>query len=1113
MRTTRVLALVAGLTGVAAGSLAAQSAALPAKTTLDNATISSMRWRNIGPANMMGRIVDVEGIPGPSKTFYVSTAAGGVFKTTNNGVTYKAILDTARVAAGGDLAIAPSDTNVIYWGTGEPNSRNSISPGGGVYKSTDGGRSWVYLGLNETRAIARIQVHPTDPNTVWLAALGHPWGPNKERGLYKTTDGGKTWKIVKYIDEKTGFVDVQLDPRNPNTVWASSYQRVRGPYFLNSGGPGSALWKSTDGGDTWAEVKGGGFPETMKGRIDIAISRSSPDVMYTMVEADTAPNAKKDAKVAPARRPSGLYRSADGGKTWEYRNPENVRPFYYNQVRVDPKDADRVYWSSTPVKYSSDGGKTAGNTTEGIHVDHHAMWIDPNDPQRIIVGNDGGIGVSNDRGGNWLFPNSLALGQFYNISADMGVPYRVCGGLQDNGSWCGPSRRKQGAITNAMWHNVGGGDGFVTQQNQEDTNIIYSTSQGGNMGRLNFATGERTGLRKPTWRDGGYMQWNDSIYDAWPDTTKAATSAQKSKIAAFRARQRTDSVAYALRWNWNTPYIISKHNSATLYFGANRVLKSVKYGDEMFPISGELSYADAAKLDVALRTTGGITPDVTGAETFGTVVSLNESPIRSGLLYAGTDDGRVWLTRNDGAQWEEVTSRFQGVPAGSYVSRIEPSRFDTATFYVTFDNHRRDDYNPYVYATNNFGASFTSIVNNLPKGEVDFAHVIREDTKNRNLLFVGTDVGVYVSIDRGQSWQKFMSGLPSTPVHDLIIHPRDGELIAGTHGRSIWIADIQPLQQLTPAALMAKAMVFSPRTGFQWGESPINGGSSGQGTFQAPSPQYGASLWYRLTEAVNGQVRIILQNAAGDTLRTLTGPGSVGTHNVVWDFRGQGRPAERIALSPAQLRDSINTARRVARVLDSLEKSGAIAAPMIAMLRTSAATGEPPAAFAAMMGGGGGGGGRGGAGAVGFVERAGESRPTPSFAAAGGGRGAGGAPGGGRGGAGAAGAAGAESPEAGGAAGGAAGMMAMFGPLREAFGDDMSALGLNFGGGGGRGGRGGGGANALVGTGDYRVTIVAGGTTMSTVLHVERVSGGEGGGFGFGFDDEDNDRPLPGARK
>ena len=1086
-----VIAISALTTSIPLATLRAQA---PTDSAVTSQAINAIRWRQIGPANMMGRIVDVEGIPSPSKTFYFVSAAGGVFKTTNSGTTFRAVLDSARVAAGGDMAIAPSDTNVLYVGTGEPNTRNSISPGGGIYKSTDGGKSWTFLGLAETRAIARIQVHPTDPNTVWVAALGHPWGPNKERGMYKTTDGGKSWRLVKFIDDKTGFVDVQLDPRNPDIVWASSYQRVRGPYFLDSGGPGSALWKSTDGGETWAEVTGGGFPTTTKGRIGIAISASSPDVMYTLVEADTAPNAKPaDPKAAPAKRPSGLYRSEDAGKTWAYMSPENTRPFYYNQVRVDPKDPNRVYWSSTPVKYSSDGGKTAGNTTQGIHVDHHAMWIDPNDPQRIIVGDDGGVAMSFDRGGNWNFLNTVALGQFYNISADMGVPYRVCGGLQDNGSWCGPSRRKQGPITNAMWHNVGGGDGFVTQQDQTDTNIIYSESQGGSMGRLNFATGQRTGLRKPTWRD-GYSQWDDSIYSAWPDDSKPASTAAKQRIATFRARQKADSMANALRWNWNTPYIISKHNSATLYFGANRVLKSVKYGDEMFPISGELSYADTVKLNVALKTTGGVTPDVTGAETFGTVVSLNESPMRPGLLYAGTDDGRVWMTRNDGANWEELTSRFPGVPAGSYVSRIEPSHFDSSTFYVTFDNHRRDDYQPYVFATNDFGKSFTSIVNHLPSGQVDFVHVIREDTKNRDLLFVGTDVGAYVSLNRGESWQRFMTGLPSTPVHDLLIHPRDGELIAGTHGRSIWIADITALQQMTPEARFAKAMLFEPRVAFQWGESTINGGNSGHSVFEAPSPQYGATIWYRLGEAVTGPVRVVIQDAAGDTLRTITGNGGRGMHNVIWDFRAT-REAPVVALTPAQKRDSIKTATRVNKVIDSLVAAGVIVGPMVATVREMVRTGTPPAALLGQFGGGfggggGGGGGRGGAGAGGFDERPGESSPRPSFtqAAATQGRAAGAA-------------------ESGRDALGANGLQTILGDLREALGDDFAALGF-----GGRGGGRGRNTNSLVGTGDYRITLVAGSTTMSQLLHVERISGDDGGGFGFG-EDEELDRPLPGARR
>lgn len=1089
-RTSRLSLLALGFASVSAplvSPLAAQGPmAAPADSGALAQAISALRWRNIGPANMSGRIVDVEGIASPSRTFYVSTAAGGVWKTINGGTTFFPVLDTARVASGGDLAIAPSDTNIVYWGTGEPNSRNSISPGGGIYKTTDGGKSWTFLGLEETRQIGRVQVHPTNPNIVWVAALGHVWGPNKERGLYKTVDGGKTWMLKKFIDDKTGFVDVQVHPKNPDILFASSYQRVRGPYFLNSGGPGSALWKSTDGGDTWTEVKGGGFPATMKGRIEIAISASNPDIMYTMVEADTAPKAQTTPRSAPQRRPSGLYRSADGGATWEYRNPENVRPFYYSQVRVHPTNPDVVYWSSTPVKYSRDGGKTAGNTTVGLHVDHHAMWFDPKDPDRIIVGNDGGLGISLDGGGTWEFPNTFALGQFYAISYDMQVPYRVCGGLQDNGSWCGPSRRKQGAITNAMWHNIGGGDGFVTAQDPTNPDIIYSESQGGSLGALNFSTGARMPVRKPNWRD-SYSAWNDSIAVIRGDMGRPETADMKRRIAEVRAKQKQDSIDLQLRWNWNTPFFISKHNPMTLYYGSNRVMKSINRGASMFPISGEMSYADTAKLRVALRTTGGITPDVTGAETFGTIVSLNESPVRPGVLFAGTDDGRVWVSKNDGGSWDEVTKNITGVPAGAYVSRLEGSYAAEGTFYVTFDDHRRDNYLPYVFMTTDYGRTFKSIASNLPKGHADFVHVIREDPRNPNLLYVGTDVGAYVSLNRGESWQRFMTGLPTTPVHDLQVHPRDRELIAGTHGRSIWIVDVAPLQEMTTQVLAQSAYLFSPRTAFQWGESPINGGNSGHKLFQAPSPQYGADIWYRVAQGT-GQARIVIQDASGDTLTTMNGPGGPGVHRISWNMRGKTPPAP--PLSPAQLRDSIQQAQRTAAVLDSLEKDGTIPANLIAQARTAMSQGA--GGIQALMGGGGGGGGGfggggfGGGGAGGARnDRPGETRATPSFptggAAAGGGGG-----GGGRGGAGGGGGA----P----GAGGAEGIQQVFAAMREAMGPDFNPFG---GGGGGRGGRGGAGGGGMAGTGDYKVTVTAGGRTMSQPLRVEQLDAPNAATMGF----------------
>jgi hypothetical protein len=1045
---------------VCTGAAALVATALPAQT-IDQSVIDGLKWRNIGPANMSGRITDVEGIPSPSKTFFISAAAGGVWKTTNGGVTFRPVFDKYGVASMGDLAIAPSDTNVIYLGTGEPNSRNSISPGGGVFKSTDGGLTWNFMGLKETEHIGRIIVHPTDPNTAWVAALGAAWRPNRERGLYKTTDGGRTWVNKKFINDTTGFVDVDIHPRDPNVLFAASYHRIRGPYFLQSGGKGSALWKSTDGGETWTEVKGGGFPETMKGRIEVAIALSNPDIMYAMVEADTAPNPRPAAGARQQERRSGLYRSADGGRTWERTAPDNVRPFYYSQVRVHPRNPDRVWFSSTPVKVSDEGGRNARNSTIGLHVDHHAMWIDPVDPDRHIVGNDGGIGISYDNGGNYIFPNTIAIGQFYNVSFDMAVPYRVCGGLQDNGSWCGPSRRRQGPITNAMWFTYNGGDGFVTQQDPTDPDIIYGESQGGNMGRYIVSAGQRTALRKPDYRD-QYMQWEDSIMVVRGDTTRPMTAAMRRTIADLRARQVQDSTDASLIWNWNTPFFLSPHNPSVVYMGANRVMKSVKRGDDMYAISPDLTYADPVKLRISTVTTGGITTDATRAETFGTIVSLNESPLRAGWLYAGTDDGRLWKTANDGGSWTELTANVRGVPAGTYVSRIEPSHHDVNTFYVTYDNHRRGDFTPYVFATHDGGASFRSIAGGLPRGGPDFVHVIREDPGNRDLLFVGTDVGAYVSGDRGTTWQPFMTDLPNVPVHDLKIHPRDAELIAGTHGRSIWIVDIAPLQQMTSAVASAPAHLFAPRTGIQWGEPPIGGESTGNMLFRAASPAYGADIWYKLSRS-GGPTRIVIQDAAGDTVQTLTGMGGAGLHKVTWSY--QGRPEPRPALTGAALRDSILAARRMETALDSIEKAGTVPKPALDMIRRNLAGGtQGMQAMARAFGFAGGGGGGGGQPQPGvWVERPAEQAPAPA-------RGPGGRPGG--------------APGAGGPTGG----------LDQS---DLFAIMRAIGVTGGGGGRGFGGGGSVAEPGTYLVSMTVDGQTYRQTLRVERAAGGGASGFPF----------------
>lgn len=1019
---------------------------------------------------MSGRVTSIAGIPSPSHTFYVATAASGIWKTTNAGTSFQPVFEHEPVSSMGELAIAPSDTNVIYAGTGEEDSRNSISPGGGMYKSTNGGHSWTYIGLRETQQIGRIVVNPTDPNTVYVAALGHAWGPNKERGLYKSTDGGATWKLSKFISDKAGFVDVAMDPSDPNTLYAASWERVRGPYFLKSGGPGSALWKTTDAGATWTEIKGGGFPATMKGRIGLAISPSNPKIVYALVEADSLPNPVKSKSTKGRQKlANGLYRSNDAGATWTKMNDHDERPFYYSEVRVDPKNPDRVYWSSTPVNFSDDGGKTVRNATVGIHVDHHAMWIDPNDGAHFVVGDDGGVSQTWDRGGNYDFINTFAIGQFYAVSYDMAVPYRVCGGLQDNGSWCGPSRRKQGNITNAMWFVVGGGDGFYTAQDQSDPDIIYAESQAGGLGRLNFATGERTQIRKPSYRE-RYQQFEDSIIVARGDTTQAETPAMKRTLAELSSRQRADSIVSDMRFNWEAPYFLSSHAPQTLYMGGNRVLKSLDRGDHLFPISPDLSTNDTAKINVSLHTTGGITLDATGAETYGTITTLAESPVRPGVLFAGTDDGNVWLTRNDGTTWESLTGRFPGVPKGTDVSRIEPSAFDSATFYVTFDNHERNDFSPYVLVTTDFGKTFRSIANNIPTDAPNWVRVIREDPVNRDLLFLGTDVAAYVSMDRGANWQRFMTGLPTVPVYDLKIQPRDHELIAGTHGRSIWIVDIAPLEQMKDAAARGTAThFFTPSTAFQYGQSPVEGQEAGQKTFQGMSAPYGADFTYRLAPGVRDSVKFTVTSAGGDTLAIVKGPRASGASidRAYWDFRTRAKP---VALAPSQHRDSVTYIHRVDFVIDSMEKAGSDRVALT-RVRTQLESG----------GSGFGGFGFGPAAASDhFVPRPGES-PIPR------------APGAARPAADTAGA-------AGGAASGGAGGEAPVDPtlMREIFelvripGSSYPSFGRDM-------------RNPpLVGTGDYLVTMTVGNQVQRQTVHVQRMPGlDDDASMGFGGENND----------
>jgi len=963
----------------------------------DSAFLATFRWRSIGPGNMTGRVTDIEGNPLNPKEVYVAFATGGVWKTVNAGTTWTPIFDRTGVHAANEIAIAPSDTNTIYVGTGEVNSRNSISPGAGMFKSTDGGRTWKFIGLRETQFIGRILVHPTDPNTVWVAALGHAWGPNRERGIYKTTDGGQTWRLVKFVSDRAGFVDLSMNASNPGVLWATSWERVRGPYFLQSGGPGSGLWKSTDGGETWTRVTGNGLPTTNWGRASVAVAPSDSNKIYVLTEADSEPNPESVRRARQkgfvpdttlrAKLQSGLYRSTDGGATWTKMENDDSRPFYYSQVRVDPKNADRVYYMWEQVRFSNDGGKTQRVVAQVLHTDNHAMWIDPNDPDHYLVGDDGGVAQTYDRGRTWDALLQMAVGQFYAIGLDMQRPFWVCGGLQDNGEWCGPSASPSGRISNQDWTNVNGGDGFYAAIDPTNPNIVYTESQGGAIARLDLRSWERRGIRPGTIQTpgggGGFFgggttigrMLEDSLIVARGDTTVPVTPAQQHVLDSLEARIAADTATLSHnRFNWQTPFLISAHNSSTLYIGGQRVWKTVDRGDHWYPISPDLSARDTSKLRVALTTTGGITNDATGAETYGTVTTLAESPARPGIVWAGTDDGNLWLSRNDGSSWENLTGRAAGVPRGTWVSRVEPSSFDSATVYVTFDGHRTDDFHPYLYVSNDFGKTFRSIKGNLP--DTEYVNVIREDPRRKDLLFLGTELTAWVSTDGGASWEHFNEGLPPAPVHDLKIHPRDREIVAGTHGRSIYVMDIGPLERATDTLLNAPVAVFPVEPVLLYNARGAGGGvgSIGNRPFSVPSPRPAALIPIRIKgeaprqlagrpggdttqfnpmAAMFGEqaaqfmqeaglgggggrggglmallmggggrpsadtVPVVITDAAGDTVRVLyTNARPAALRYISWDLR-----RDRAPLGPAELRDSAKATIRIAQVRDSLRRA------------------------------------------------------------------------------------------------------------------------------------------------------------------------------------------------
>jgi len=815
---------------------------------------SGLRWRNIGPANMSGRITDIDAVESDWRHVVVASASGGVWKSVNGGTTWESIFDDYGSASIGAVAIFQPDPDIIWVGAGEPNNRNSVAWGDGVYRSDDGGETFQHMGLEDTHQIARVLTHPTDPDIVWVAAIGHLWGYSGDRGVFKTTDGGRTWERVFYVDEKTGCSALEMDPADPDVLYAGMYQRLRRPWRFDSGGPNGGIFKSTDGGVTWTKLTRG-LPTGETGKIGLAVARSNPKVVMAFVEAE---QAEEEGDLSVPR--SGVYRSEDAGASWEYVNTYNNRPFYYSHIWINPVDDEIVYLLTTRMFISYDGGRNLERAGGGIHGDYHALWADPNQRDRLYVGTDGGVGLTHDHDQTYIFFDTIPVSQFYAVGVDMRDPYYVYGGLQDNGTWGGPSNSRDGrGILTDHWASVGGGDGFHVQVDPTDWRTVYLESQGGSISRLDALTRSRSSIRP---REQNILNYEEAV---------SAEDTERNEAAGWRG---------PFRFNWSSPIVLSPHNPHTVLFGGNYLFRSVDRGEHWKIISPDLSTRDPVKMD---RDSGGLTRDVTGAETHCTIISISESPLEPGMIWVGTDDGNVQLTRNDGVSWTNLRGNIRGVPEGTWVSRVEASRFDQGTAYVTFDGHRSDDFEPYVYKTTDFGASWTRITDGIPSGHS--VYVIEEDRRNPDLLFVGTEFGTFFTIDGGKEWVPLKNGLPTVAVHDLLIHPRENDLIAGTHGRGIWIMDdITSLQQLTREVMAEDSALFQPRRATDW-ESVSRGGSRGHLYYSGQNPRDGTSISFWLRSKPDGPAALKITDVTGALSRTVEVAAKAGVNTFRWDLR------------------------------------------------------------------------------------------------------------------------------------------------------------------------------------------------------------------------------------
>jgi photosystem II stability/assembly factor-like uncharacterized protein len=866
----------------------------------------------------------------------VGSANGGVWRSENAGTTWRPIFDAQPNLSIGDIAIAPSNPDIVWVGTGEANARQSTTYGAGVYKSTDAGKTWTLMGLENSGHIGRILIDPRNPQVVYVAAVGDLFKPNDERGLFKTDDGGRTWVKSRFIDTNTGFTELVMDPSNPDVLIAASYQRRRTVWGFNGGGPGSALWKTTDAGRTWSRIEGGGLPPYGNwGRVGLDFSRSNPNVLYAVIEPGPSPAGRggrgavaADAAggrgggggaggrgAAPNAPPDptrpGVWRSDDKGRTWRQVSNENGRPMYFSQIRVDPKDPNTIYVLQRSLAKSTDGGRTYTTIPEAMlsriqnpsapsevppftkattdafppsHPDHHAMWINPDNPRHIWIGHDGGVDVSYDAGHSWRFVDNIPIGQFYEVAVDMREPYRVYGGAQDSGIWSVPSRvRNGGGITSEHVSEIALGDGYSVLVDPTDWATLYaqvSGNGGQHTWRYNLRTGEQKYVRptpprlsaQPGGRGGGggtvALGANGNIATPLPPDEQ-------------------------LRFNWNPAIALSPHNPSTLYYGANRLFISRDRGDTWIATADLTRRLDRDTFEVmGVRGAAPMSSKNDGVAQWGTIVSIAESPLLPGVLWVGTDDGALQVSRDGGATWRNVADRVRAFPSPYYVEFIEASRSGAGTAYVAFDGHHSGDYKPYLFKTTDYGETWTDLSASVPgRGHIN---VVREDRFNPNLLFVGTETGFFVSLDGGRRFVPLMGNLPATIMDDVLIHPRDQDLVLGTHGRSFFILDdITPLQQLTSEVLSRSEHLFRPRPAVLWDHDRLEFHGGGEDVWRAPNAP-DAIVAYYLRAPAQGPVSLQIVDATGTIVRELVGSPDAGLHRVTWDLRGGSGSAGRV---------------------------------------------------------------------------------------------------------------------------------------------------------------------------------------------------------------------------